>query len=76
MNVSEVPPIGDVSWMMESIYQDTYVAVIDRSYIKELHLDMCLTAFVLKYSTDRGRIFGSFPEQTITTCVYHGELAC
>ena len=43
-------------------------------YIKEWCPNICSTAFVLEYSDGRGRIIGSFPEQTMAACAYKGEL--
>ena len=50
------------------------MAVTDGSYIREMFPDMCSCAFVLECSKERGRIFGSFPEQSKRACAYRGEL--
>ena len=46
----------------------------DGLYIKELYPDLCSAAFVLECSKDRGKIFGSFPEQSVAAGAYRGEL--
>ena len=43
-------------------------------YTKELYPDLCSAAFVLEYRKGRGKIFGSFPEQSVAAGAYRGEL--
>ena len=66
--------IGDDHWLEASIAAGTCVAVTDGSYIKEYYPNICSAAFVIKCTEGRGRIFGSFPEQTMTACAHRGEL--
>jgi hypothetical protein len=66
--------IGDDNWLLDAIREGTCVAVTDGSYIREMFPDMCSCAFVLECSKGRGRIFGSFPEQSKRACAYRGEL--
>jgi hypothetical protein len=64
--------IGDDNWLLEAIREGTCIAVTDGSYIREMFPEVC--AFVLECSKGRGRIFGSFPEQSKRACAYRGEL--
>ena len=43
-------------------------------YIKGLYPDLCSAEFVLEFSKGRGKIFGSFREQSFAAGVYGGEL--
>ena len=66
--------IGDDHWLEESIAAGTCVAVTDGSYIKEYYPNICSAAFVIECTEGRGKIIGSFPEQTMAACAYRGEL--
>ena len=66
--------VGDDDWLEESIAAGTCIAVTDGSYIKEHYPNVCSAAFVLECKEGRGRIIGSFPEQTVAACAYRGEL--
>ena len=44
------------------------------SYIKEITREACSSGFVLECTAGRGRIIGSFPEQSKDACAYRGEL--
>jgi len=66
--------IGDDDWLVEAIAEGTCMAVTDGSYIKELYPNMCSAAFILECRQGRGRIFGSFAEQSSVACAYRGEL--
>lgn len=66
--------VGDGHWLEEAITVRTCVAVTDGSYIKEYYPNICLAAFVIECMDSRGRMVGSFPEQTMVTCAYYGEL--
>jgi hypothetical protein len=63
-----------VTWVHKSIAQGTLVAVMDGSYIQELFPNLCLAAFVLECSHERGRIFGSFSESLRVANAYRGKL--
>ena len=60
--------------MEEAIRDNSLIAVTDGSYIKELFPNVNLAAFVLVCSKGRGRLIGTFPEQTMAACAYRGEL--
>ena len=62
------------TWLEESIAACTCLAVTDGSYIKEYYPNICLAAFVFECTEGRGRIVGSFPEQTVAANAYRGEL--
>jgi hypothetical protein len=66
--------VGDDHWLESSIKAGTCTAVTDGSFIKEHLPNVCSAAFILECSEGRGRIIGSFPEQTIAACAYRGEL--
>jgi hypothetical protein len=65
---------GEDNWILEALREGTCIAVTDGSYIRELYLNMCSCAFALECTQRRGRIFGSFPEQSRRACAYRGEL--
>jgi hypothetical protein len=66
--------VGDDDWLIDAIREGTCVAVTDGSYIRELYPELCSCAFVLECTKGRGRIFGSFPEQSKQACAYRGKL--
>jgi hypothetical protein len=65
---------GNDGCLMDSIRDGTLLAVADDSYIRELHPELCLAAFILECSAGRGRIVGSFPELSPDANAYQGEL--
>jgi hypothetical protein len=65
---------GNLDWVAASIADNSCVAVTDGSYIKELHPSLNSAAFVLECSKGRGRLMGSFVEQTPNAGSYRGEL--
>jgi hypothetical protein len=65
---------GNDHWLEDAIEAGTCRAVTDGSYIKEVLPNVCSAAFILECSEGRGRIVGSFPEQTVAACAYRGEL--
>ena len=66
--------IGDDHWLESAIEADTCVAVTDGSFIREWCPEVCSAAFILECSAGRGRIIGSFSEQSTVACAYRGEL--
>ena len=66
--------IGSDGWLEDSIREGTLCAVTDGSYIRELIPNLCSAAFVLECSKGRGRILGSFPEQSLGANAYRAEL--
>ena len=66
--------VGEDSWLEQSIEAGTCVAVTDGSFIRELYPEMSSAAFILECSQGRGRILGSFAEQSSAACAYRGEL--
>ena len=65
---------GENGWLEEAIRDNSLIAVTDGSYIKELFPNVNLAAFVLVCSKGRGRLIGTFPEQTMAACAYRGKL--
>jgi hypothetical protein len=66
--------MGDLGWIAASIADNSCIAVMDGSYIKELYPYLNSAAFVLECSKGRGRLTGSFVEQTPNTGNHRGEL--
>ena len=46
----------------------------DGSYTRQLYLFSCLAVFVLECSKGRGKLIGSFSEETLAANTYRGEL--
>ena len=65
---------GSSDWITKAITDNSLVAVTDRSYIMEHHPDLCLAAFVLECTKDRGRLVGAFAKASAAANVYRGEL--
>ena len=65
---------GGSDWLPAAIQDNSLVAVADGSYIRQMYPDLCATAFVLECKKGRGRIIGSFMEESIAANVYRGEL--
>ena len=66
--------VGEDDWMQESIADSSCVAVTDGSYIKQVHPELCATAFIIECSKGRGRMIGSFAEACSVANAYRGEL--
>jgi hypothetical protein len=66
--------MGDPDWIAALIADNSWVAVTDGSYMKELFPDLNSAAFVLECSKGRGRLMGSFVEHTPNAGAYRGEL--
>ena len=67
--------LGEDDWIIDAIREGTCIAAVtDGSYIWEIFGDMCSAAFVFECTRGRGRILGSFPEQSQRACAYGGEL--
>jgi hypothetical protein len=54
--------IGGFEWLHEAILDGTLMVVMDGSYIRELYLNLCSAAFVIKCKKGWGRLIGSFSE--------------
>ncbi len=65
---------GDLDWIATSIADNSCVGATNCSYMKELYPYLNSTAFVLECSKGRGRLTGSFVEQTPNAGSYRGEL--
>jgi hypothetical protein len=65
---------GDDSWLEEAIWDNSLVAVTDGSYMQDKFPTMNSCAFILECTKGCRRLTGSFSEQTIAACSYHGEL--
>jgi hypothetical protein len=51
-----------------------YLAVTDRSYIKQVHPELCTYAFIMECLRGNGHMMGSFAEATSAENAYRGEL--
>lgn len=58
--------VGENNWLEDAIADHSLMAVTDVSYVKELYPDLCSVAFIIECTKGRGRIVGSFAEQTDT----------
>ncbi len=67
-------PGGGVSWLVESIADNSLVAVTNGSYMKEVYPNINSAAFVFECTKGQGRLWGSFVEHTPDTGSYQGEL--
>jgi hypothetical protein len=65
---------GDISWIDESIADNSCVAVTDGSYMKEVYPNLNSAAFVFECSKGRGILMGTFIEGTTNASSYQGEI--
>ncbi len=65
---------GDIGWIAVSIWDNSLLAIIDGSHMKELYPNINSAAFVLECTKGRGRLMGSFVKHTKDACGYRGEL--
>jgi hypothetical protein len=65
---------GDVNWIANSIADNSCVAVMDGSYMKEVYPNLNSAAFIFECSKGRGRLKETFVEATPDAGSYHGEL--
>ena len=66
--------IGKDDWIEKAISNRSCVAVPDGYYMRELYPNVCSTAFIIECTDDTGRLIGSFPEITVSSNSYRGEL--
>jgi hypothetical protein len=65
---------GGTDWVAQAIADNSLVAVIDGSYIKEHYPNLCSAAFVLECIQGRGQLVGAFAEASAAANAYCGEL--
>jgi hypothetical protein len=65
---------GDISWLAESIADNSLVAVTDGSYMKDTYPQLNLAAFVFECTRGRGHLWGSFVKHTPDAGSYQGKL--
>jgi hypothetical protein len=65
---------GGTDWISTAIKDSSLVKVTDGSYTRQLYPFSCSTAFVLECSKGRGKLIGSFSEETLAANTYRGEL--
>eukprot|EP00956_Cyclotella_meneghiniana_P037466 scaffold139228_cov59-Cyclotella_meneghiniana.AAC.7 len=66
--------LGEDDWLETAIREGTCITVTEGSYIREIFDDVCSCGFVFECTKGRGRIIGSFLEQSSRACAYRGEL--
>jgi hypothetical protein len=66
--------VGKDDWIKEAIEAGLCLANTDRSYIKQVHPELCANAFIMECSRGCGRMIGSFAEASSAANVYRGEL--
>jgi hypothetical protein len=69
-----LPLEGGSDWLPVAIQDNSLVAVADGLYIRQMYPDLCAAALVLECKKGRGRIIGSFSEESIAANAYRGEL--
>jgi hypothetical protein len=62
------------TWIEEAIKTNLLIAITDGSYMKELFPNMNSCTFIFECSRGGRRLTGAFPEQSIASCAYCGEL--
>ena len=66
--------VGKDDLIEKAIANRSCVAVTNGSYMRELYLNVCSTAFIFECTNGNGRLIGSFPETTVSANAYQGEL--
>jgi hypothetical protein len=66
--------VGKDGWIKEAIEDCLYLAVIDGSYIKQVHLELHANAFIMECLRGRGCMMGSFAKASRAANAYRGEL--
>ena len=66
--------MGDLEWIAALIADNSCVTVTDGSCMKDLYLYLNSAAFVLECSKGRGRLVGSFEENTPNAGSYRSQL--
>lgn len=66
--------VGEDDWIQEAIADNSCIAVTDGSYIKQVHQELCATAFILKCSKGQGRMICLFTKASLAANAYRGEL--
>jgi hypothetical protein len=56
---------GGTKWISEAIQDGSLIAVTDGSYIRQLHLNLCLAAFVPECMKGHRKIIRSFSKSTL-----------
>ena len=66
---------GETEWISLTIEVQALLAVTYGSYLREVYLTMCSAAFILECDQGRrGRLVGFFPEKSLSTNAYRGQL--
>ena len=66
--------VGDEQLLDGAVEDNSVVAVTDGSFIWEMYLNLYSAAFIFECSNGRGKLWGSFLEQTMSANAYQGEL--
>jgi hypothetical protein len=62
------------TWIAEAIKHNTLLAVTDGFFMSKMYPDMNSCAFIMECTQGRGKLVGSFPEQSRSAGAYRGEL--
>ncbi len=65
---------GGTDWVAQAVVKNSLVTVTDGSYIKEHYPDLCSTTFVLECAQGQGQAVRVFPEASVATNAFCGEL--
>lgn len=65
---------GNSDWIRDSIRHGECMVVADGSYKPDLSTELCSTAFFFECTVGRGKLVGSFAEQSPSANAYRGEL--
>ena len=66
--------IGKDDWIEKAIANSSCVAVTYGSYMRDLYRNVCSTAFIFECTDGTGILIGLFPEKTVSSNAYQGEL--
>ena len=61
-------------WLLQAIAGGTLILVTDGSYIHEHYPELCSAAFILECTQGGGCITGAFPEASLESNAFQGEL--
>ncbi len=65
---------GDTNWLIDAIRSNDCIAVADGSFMREITMEVCATAFFFENSDRSCKVVGAFPERSETANAYRGEL--
>jgi hypothetical protein len=66
--------VGGTDWLTQAIAGGTLIAVTDGSYIQEHYPEICSAALILECKHSGGHVTEAFPEASIETNAFQGEM--